>query len=112
MRNHDAILGRLQAVLHDEISIGVGHLEAIGQNDGANGYCHLRPSQPEHLGNVSILEIELAGPLVVFLVERTAGGEDANSHGMFASLGHGLPPANQKLKRLRNKRSRINSESL
>src|SRR5215217_2212685 len=28
---------------------------------------------------------------------------------MFASVGHGLPPANQKLKRLRNKRSRLNS---
>jgi hypothetical protein len=58
---------------------------------------------------VSILEIELAGPLVVFLVECTAGGEDSNSHAMFASLGHGLPPANQKLKRLRNKTARLNS---
>src|SRR5215217_6201418 len=111
MGNHDAILIRLQAVLHDKISIGIGHVQAIGHHDGANGYFHLRPSQPEHLGNVTILEIELTGSLVVFLVERTAGGEDSNSHGMFASLGHGLPPANQKLKKLRNKTSRLNSES-
>jgi ketosteroid isomerase-like protein len=30
---------------------------------------------------------------------------------MFTSLGYGLPPANQKLKELRNKRSRLNFES-
>jgi hypothetical protein len=39
---------------------------------------------PNRSINVSILEIELAGAFVVFLVEGAAGGEDSNSHGMFA----------------------------
>src|SRR3954462_10412065 len=102
MRNHDAILIRLQAVLHDEIPIGVGHVQAIGHHDGANGYVHLRPSQPEHLGNVRILKIELTGSLVVFLVERTAGGEDSNSHGMFRECRTRIAASQSKIKKLRN----------
>ena len=39
---------------------------------------HAAAAAPEHLRHVGILEIQAAGQLVVFLVERPAGNEDAD----------------------------------
>ena len=80
MRNHDAVLRRLETVLDDERAVGVSHFQAVDHHDRADGYFHPRPSQPQHLGKMSVLEVKLPGALVVFLVERAAGDEDSDGH--------------------------------
>jgi hypothetical protein len=76
----DAIFIGLQTILHDERAIGVGHFKAIDHHYGQNSYFDARPSQAKHLGNMSVLEVKLSVPLVVFLIEGAAGDEDANDH--------------------------------
>ena len=77
----DLILLGLNAVLHDESAIVIGHFEAVDQHHGADGHLDLRSSQPEHLRDVGLLEVELAGAFVVFLIKRAAGNENTNGHG-------------------------------
>jgi len=77
----DAIFLRLQVVLHDERAIRVGHLEAVDHHHGANGHRHARAPALEHLGKMSVLEEELSGAFVIFLIERAAGNKDSDGHG-------------------------------
>src|SRR3954470_11762091 len=76
----DLIFVGLNAVLYDESAIVIGHFEAVDHHHGADGHLDLRSPQPEHLRDVGVFEVELAGAFVVFLVEGAAGNEDANRH--------------------------------
>ena len=78
MGDDDARLGRLEAVLGDELAVGVAHVEAVDQHDGADGHVHARAAQAEHVGHLRLGEVEPGADLVVPLVEGAAGDEDAD----------------------------------
>ena len=63
-----------------QAAVGIGYLETINHHHGPDGHLHLRSSEPEHLIDVSILEKELAGGFVIFLIERAAGNKDSDNH--------------------------------
>jgi len=65
-------------VLQDVPAVGVGHVERIDHHQGPDLDLEARPPQPEHLGDVRVLEEEVSGELVVLLVERPPGDEDAD----------------------------------
>ena len=46
-----------------------------------------RTSEPQHFGDVGVFEKELAGSLVVFLIEGAAGDEDSDGHWRCAVRG-------------------------
>ena len=59
----------------------VGHLEAVDHHQRLDVDIQPASPAPQHLVDVRVSEVEPAGELVVFLVERAAGDEDANGHG-------------------------------
>ena len=82
--NDNAIVLRLQTVLHDEGATGIGHLEAVDHHDGSDGNLDPRTSQLQHFRNVGVLKKELPRVLVIFLIEGAAGNENSDGHGEVA----------------------------
>src|SRR5262245_14995840 len=72
MGDADPVLRRLQTILYDESPIGIRHLHAVDHHHGPDGYLDPRSPESEHFGKMSILEVELSGVLVVFLIEGAA----------------------------------------
>ena len=60
---------------------GIGHLEAVDHHERFDFDAELAAAEAEHIGNVGVLKEQLAGELVVFLIERAAGDEDSDGVG-------------------------------
>ena len=58
------------------VAIGRAHVQAVDHHQGPDRHVHAAAPQAQHLRQVRGLEEQLAGALVVFLVEGPAGDED------------------------------------
>src|SRR5262245_2878004 len=80
VRDQNSRLRRLPALIDDDRAIGVGHFETVDHHQGPHGHVQPAPAEPQHLGQMRVLERQRAGELVVLLVERAAGHEDPDGH--------------------------------
>src|ERR1017187_5922249 len=77
----------------NELAAGIGHLQAVDHHEGFDGEIEAAAAQLEHVGDVSLLEKQFAGELVVRLVEGAAGHEDLDAlriHAVWRG-GHTVP---------------------
>jgi hypothetical protein len=81
VRDDDLPLLALPAVLRDDLPVGVLHVQAVDHHDRAHVEVQPAAAEPQHLGQVRLGEDQPRVNLVVFLVERAAGDEDADGHG-------------------------------
>ena len=88
MSDHDLVFLAMITLVSDQLAVLVSHFQAIDHHDRSDGNLDSRSPEPQHFGEMSVLEVKLAGALVVFLVERAAGDEDADRHAA-AVLGLG-----------------------
>lgn len=61
------------AMAGDDPAVVAGHLKAVDHHQGAHVHIQQAAPEPQHLGQVRILEEELARKLVVLLVKSSAG---------------------------------------
>ena len=76
VRDQDPRLGRPPALVDDARAVGGGHLEAVDHHQRGDRHVDARSPEPQHLGQMRVLEEQRAVQLVVLLVERAAGDED------------------------------------
>ena len=79
MGDHDAVFLRAQTMLQDQPPVVAGHLKAVDHHQRADVDLQMAAAEMQHLGDMRVLEVQLAGELVVFLVEGSPGGQDSNS---------------------------------
>ena len=63
------------------MAVGGGHVQAVDHHEGLDGDLEAAAAEAEHVVEVGALEEQLAGELVVFLVEGAAGDEDVDGFG-------------------------------
>src|ERR1022692_1564875 len=68
-----------EATFEDQCTVRVGHLEAVDHHQRFDLDVQAAPPQPEHIGEVRVLEKKLPGQFVVFLVKRAAGHVDLDA---------------------------------
>ena len=76
----DAGFRRIAAAPDDVGAAALVEVEAVDHHHGLDRDVEPAPAALQHLLDVRVLEEETAGELVVLLVERAAGHEDADRH--------------------------------
>lgn len=77
MRNDNAILRRIAALLTDNLTVSVRHFEAVDHHQRPDLHVQIAASELQHFGNVGVLEVQPAANLVVFFVEGAASHKNA-----------------------------------
>jgi hypothetical protein len=65
-------------VLDDGRAILFGHLQAVDHHQRSDCNIESAAAEPQHFGDLGILEMELAVQLIVLLVEGAASNEQAD----------------------------------
>ena len=81
MGDNDPAFERGLAAGKNDRTASAGHLEAVDHHERFDFDVELAAAEAEHIRNVRVLKEQLAGELVVFLVEGAAGDQDSDGAG-------------------------------